>query len=182
MGAALKIREDVGPNDLRQRARRERDGLAAARMQAVAHALEGYSRAEAARLAGLERQALRDAVLAFNAHGFAGLYDRPRPGKACRLSEAQQATLKAIVLQGPDPEREGLSSYRLADICDIVAERFGVRYCEPGMSRLLRRLNLSHQKARPRHPQRDPAAKAWFEKKIFRRRCGPFSAPTRTSA
>ena len=62
-------------------------------MLAVANALEGMSRAEAARLAGMERQALRDAVLRYNAEGLAGLYDRPKPGRPQRLSEAEQAAL-----------------------------------------------------------------------------------------
>lgn len=66
MGAALKIRDDISTDALRRQARRERNGLAAARMYAIANALEGMTRAEAARLAGLERQALRDAVLAFS--------------------------------------------------------------------------------------------------------------------
>jgi hypothetical protein len=42
-------------------------------MQAIANALEGMTRAEAARLAGMERQALRDAVVRYNAEGLAGL-------------------------------------------------------------------------------------------------------------
>ena len=56
-------------------------------MQAIANALEGMTRAEAARLAGMERQALRDAVVRYNAEGLAGLHDRPRPGPKSRLSE-----------------------------------------------------------------------------------------------
>jgi transposase len=53
-------------------------------MYAIANALEGMSRATAARLVGLERQALRDAVVRYNGEGLAGLYNRcppPRPGK-----------------------------------------------------------------------------------------------------
>jgi hypothetical protein len=63
MGAALQIRDDLSPDQVPGLARRERDGRAAARMYALAHALQGMSRAEAARLAGMERQALRDAVV-----------------------------------------------------------------------------------------------------------------------
>ncbi len=64
MGAkGLPIRTDVPAAELRRLARRERNRAAAARMQAVVGALEGLSRAEAARLAGMERQALRDAVV-----------------------------------------------------------------------------------------------------------------------
>src|SRR3712207_8363747 len=71
------------------------------------NALEGMSRAEAARLAGMERQALRDAVVRYNAQGLAGLYDRPKPGRPSRLGEAEQATLAARVFRGPDPEQIG---------------------------------------------------------------------------
>ncbi|ACL58412.1 hypothetical protein [Methylobacterium nodulans] len=59
MGAALMIRRDlVSSDDLRRLARRERNRRTATRMLAIANALEGLSRAEAARLVGLERQAL----------------------------------------------------------------------------------------------------------------------------
>jgi transposase len=36
------------------------------------------------------------------------------------------------------------------------------------MSRLLKRLGLSHQKARPQHPQSSPAAQAAFNKEPMR--------------
>jgi len=103
MGAkGLPIRDDMPAAELRRLARREQDRAAAARMQAIAGALEGLSRAEAARLAGMERQALRDAVLRYNAEGLAGLHDRPRSGRRPRLDEEQRAALRQLVLAGPD--------------------------------------------------------------------------------
>ena len=57
--AALAIRPDYEPADLRRRAARDGDRRAALRLLAIANALEGMPRAEAARLAGMERQALR---------------------------------------------------------------------------------------------------------------------------
>jgi hypothetical protein len=70
MGArGLPIRDDVSPSELRRLARQERDPAAARRMYGIANALEGRTRAEAARLAGMERQALRDAVVRYNAEG-----------------------------------------------------------------------------------------------------------------
>jgi putative transposase len=105
MGAkGLPIRDDVPAAELRRLARREKDRAASARMQAIAGALEGLSRAEAARLAGMERQALRDAVVRYNAEGLAGLHDRPRPGRPARLDGRQKAALKRVVLDGPDVE------------------------------------------------------------------------------
>ena len=134
------------------------------RLLAIANALEGLSRAEAARLAGMERQALRDAVLRYNAEGPEGLHDRPRPGRPEALTPGRQAALKAWVLRGPDPERDGVSAWRLVDIRDHAERAYGVRYSEWGMSRLLKRLGLSRQKARPWHPRGSAAARAAFKK------------------
>jgi transposase len=87
MGArGLVIRDDVGAAELRRFAQGEADRRAALRAVAIAQALEGASRAEAARVVGRERQSLRDAVVCFNAEGLAGLWDRPRPGRPKKLS------------------------------------------------------------------------------------------------
>lgn len=39
-----------------------------------------------------------------------------------------------------------------------------MRYAEPPMGRLLKRLGLSRQKPRPVHPKTDPAVQARFKK------------------
>ena len=171
-GKRLLIRDDVPADELRRRARREPDRAAAARMQAIAGALEGLTRAEAARLAGveprgspdMERQALRDAVLRYNAEGLAGLHDRPQPGRPARLDTAQRETLHKLVLDGPDVEATGLSAWTLGELCREVEERWGVRYHEGHMSKVVRALGLSRQKARPSHPKADPAAREAFAK------------------
>jgi transposase len=107
---ALAIRQDLPAAELRRLARFEPDRRAGMRLLAVANALEGMSRAEAARLAGMERQALRDAVIRDNAEGVAGRHDRPRSGRPEALTDGQQAALTAWVLRGPDPERDGGSA------------------------------------------------------------------------
>lgn len=79
----ISDRQDRTAASLRIWARRTPDPRAALRAYAIADALEGMSRAEAARLAGMERQALRDAV--GRADGIDGLSDRSRP-KPSRLT------------------------------------------------------------------------------------------------
>jgi transposase len=111
--------------------------------------LEGMSRAEAARLAGMEPQALRDAVVCYNAEGLAGLHDRPKPGRPERLSEAEQAALAARVFRGPDPERDGVVAWTRADLAAWLAARFGKALHPSSLSRVLKRLDLTWQKARP---------------------------------
>ena len=165
MGTALPIRDDLPPETLRRQARHEPNRRTALRLLAVANALEGMSRAEAARLAGMERQALRDAVVRYNAEGIAGLHDRPKPGRPQRLSEAEQAALAARVFRDPDPERDGISAWTRADLCAWLEARFGKAFHPSSLSRVLRRLDLSWQKARPVHPEADPKAQERFRKK-----------------
>src|SRR3954463_9398905 len=164
-GRALTIRTDQPAAELRRLARREKDRAAAARMQAIAGALKGLPRAEAARLAGMERQALRDAVVRYNDEGLAGLHDRPKPGRPERLSEAEQASLAARIFAGPDPERDGTSAWTRADLCAWLEARFGKAFHPSSLSRVLRRLDLSRQKVRPVHPEADPKAQERFAKR-----------------
>ena len=73
-------------------------------MYAVANALNGMSRAEAARLAGVKRQTPRDAIVRYNADGLDGLHDRPRSGRKPRLTEAERTTLAKLITDGPHVE------------------------------------------------------------------------------
>lgn len=165
MGAALSIRSALTPEALRRQVRHEANRRAALRMLAIAHALEGMSRAEAARLAGMERQALRDAVVRYNAEGLAGLYDRPKPGRPPRLSEAEQAVLAARVFGGPDAERDGIAAWTRVDLCGWLEQRFAKRFHPSSLSRVLKQLDLSRQKVRPIHPEADVAAQKRFRKR-----------------
>lgn len=164
MPEALPIRDDIAPGELRRLARRESNGRVISRMLAIAHALEGVDRGRAARLAGMDRQTLRDWVIRFNAEGVEGLRDRPKSGRRSWLDEGQQASLRALVLRGPEPERDGVSTWRAKDLCRTVEQRFGVTYSENGMLRLLHDLDLSWQKARPVHPEANLNAQARFKK------------------
>jgi hypothetical protein len=60
--SALVIRDDIGSEESCRQARWERDGRVSARLIAIANALDGMDRASAARLAGMDRQTLRDWV------------------------------------------------------------------------------------------------------------------------
>ena len=77
--------------------------------------------------------------------------------------------MKAVVLDGPDPERDGISAWTRADLCRWVEERFAKTYHPSSMSRVLRRLDLSRQKIRPAHAKKDPEAEESFKKGGFAR-------------
>jgi transposase len=174
--SGLSIRGDLSPEELRRQARRELDGRVGRRLLAIANALDGMSRAQAARAAGMDRQTLRDWVIRYNRGGVAALFDAWGDGRPCWLSEGQQAALCAIVLAGPDPAVDGVSTWRVVDLCAIVRERFGIGYSESGLAKLLHALDLSWQTPRPQHPQSDPASQARFKKSSGR--CSNGSPPS----
>jgi transposase len=166
MTLPLAIRTDLfSSTELRAQARRTRNRRTAMRMLAIANALEGMSRADAARVVGMERQALRDAVIRYNTEGLAGLQDRPKPGRRPCLNEAEQAVLRARILQGPDPARDGCQRWTLPLLCRWIETRFNKRLHPASLSRIVRGgLDLSRQKTRPVHPQADQKAQMAFVK------------------
>lgn len=161
---SLKIRRDRTPAVLRKQAKIETDTRIARRMLAIANALDGMSREDAARSAGMDRQTLRDWVIRYNVHGLDGLADQPRDGRPPKLEPEEKAELVEIVLAGPDPEVSGISAFTRDDLVAICEERFGKRLHATSIGRILRDLGLSRQKARPSHPQKDAAAQAAFKK------------------
>ena len=164
MGAAVPIRDEIPAEELRRWARQESDGRVACRLLGLANVVDGMSREGAARQAGMDRQTLRDWVIRFNAEGVEGLRERPGSGRPPWLGGGQLAAFKALVRRGPDPARDGVSTWRAKDLCRMVEQRFGVRYAENGMLRLLHDLGLSWQKTRALHPEADRAAQARFKK------------------
>jgi transposase len=164
MGAAVPIRDDIPAEELRCLARQESDGRVACRLLGLANLVGGMDRERAARQAGMDRQPLRDWVIRFNAEDLEGPRDRPRSGRPPWLNDGQLAAFKALVLRGPDPDRDGVSTWRAKNLCRIVEDRFGVSYTENGMLRRLHDLGLSWQKARPIHPDADRKAQARFKK------------------
>jgi transposase len=160
----LNIRKDRTPAVLRKLAKAEPDARISRRLLAIANALSGMSRAAAAASAGMDRQTLRDWVIRYNKHGVAGLSDQWNGGRPPMLTIDEQAELLAIVMAGPDPQKDGFCAFTRDDLVTVAEKKFGKSMHPASMGRLLRRLGLSRQKARPSHPMKDPAAAAAFKK------------------
>src|ERR671932_1930554 len=123
-------RHEPGADDLRREAARCRDAKAARRMLALALVLEGSSREEAARAAGMDRQTLRDWVHRYNEQGLAGLSDRKgKVGPKRALTPEQEAEVAAWVRRGPDPSKHGVVRWRRADLARAIAASEPRRVC-----------------------------------------------------
>src|ERR687883_599985 len=160
--AVAITRRELDAGGLRREPARCRDAKAARRMLALALVLEGHSREEAARHAGMARQTLRDWVHRYNADGLAGLRDRRRPGPRPRLTPGQEAELAAVVERAPDPDRDGVVRWRRIDLKALIKARYDVELHERSVGKVLRRLGFTRLSVRPRHPKADEAAQAAF--------------------
>src|SRR4051794_41682500 len=135
-------RRELDAGGLRREAGRCRDARAARRMLALALVLEGASREEAARAAGMDRPTLRDWVHRYNAEGLAGLRDRRRPGPRPRLTPEQEAALAGGVERGAGPDRGGVVRWRRVDLKALIEARHGVALHERSVGTVRRRLRL----------------------------------------
>ena len=79
MGQPIAVRTDFTAVEVRRLARRARDSDQVRRLLAIAAVLDGASRAEAAKVGGMDRQTLRDWVIRFNEQGPDGLINVPAP-------------------------------------------------------------------------------------------------------
>src|SRR5271156_915777 len=98
---SVRLRSDFDALRVRQLAKSAGDADQARRLLAIAAVYDGMSREEAARLAGMDRQTLRDWVHRFNQEGADGLVNRAAPGNPRRLTPEQEAALERIVEGGP---------------------------------------------------------------------------------
>lgn len=122
MGRAVRLRDDYSAGELRRLARLSKDVRQSSRLLSIAAVVDGMSRADAARIGGMDRQTLRDWVHRFNAAGPEGLVDQWSPGPPSRLSAEQQAELAAIVEKGPDRAIDGVVRWRRLDLRHVIKD------------------------------------------------------------
>jgi transposase len=155
MTDALKILGDKTSEDLRLLARSEKNPSVVSRLYGIAHALDGLSRSEAARLVGINVQTLHDWIVRYNKEGVEGLQPRPRGHRKSTFSQEIQARLVSLVETGPTPELTTRVRWRREDLRDVLSKEFDVTYHERTIGKLLKKLDFVRLKARPTHPKRD---------------------------
>lgn len=164
MPKVVSIKTGHTPEELRQLAKRAKDANQSRRLLSIAAVLDGMSRADAAKIGGMDRQTLRDWAHRFNQGGPEGLKDNWSRDNPRRLSEEQLGALSEIVKAGPDRAIHGVVRWRQVDLQKVIKERFGVSYHERTIGKLLKHLGFSHISARPRHPKQDAGVIEAFKK------------------
>ncbi len=120
MPASVPLRPDFDAANLRLFAKRCADSRQTRRLLALAAVYDGMSRAEAARVGGMDRQTLRDWVHRFNDEGMDGLTNRKGAGRRRLLSDKQMKELGEIVETGPDLAVDGVVRWRRIDLKRVI--------------------------------------------------------------
>jgi len=164
MGRALLLRGDYDAAGVRGLARTTKHAGQARRLLALAAIYDGASRGEAARLAGTDRQIVRDWVVRFNAEGPEGVRDHYRGGRASCVTPSIREALKRRIEDGPIAAVPGVVRWRQADLGQWLYEEFGVSLSRSHLSTIIRGLDFRLLTGRARHQAQDPEAQNIFKK------------------
>jgi len=97
----------------------------------------------------------------YNDAGVAGLKSQVSAGRARALTGAQRAELRALVIEGPDPDVHQVVRWRCVDLRAEVGRRFAVTVHESTIGKWLNRLRLTRLQPRPLHPKKDAAGQVF---------------------
>ncbi len=136
-------------------------------------------REQIAERVGRSRQFVDQWVGRYRTGGLDAIVARKQPGRAPRLTATQDERLRAILDGGARPQ-DKVCTLRGSDVRRIIEAEFGVVYTAGGIYDVLRRLDYSSLKPRPRHRKNDPAKAARFEQQAPFLRSGR-GRPTRAS-
>jgi transposase len=130
------------------------------RGRAVLGYVEGRRVADMAAELGVDRSSINRWLQWYEVLSVEGLVTGRPPGPAPRLSEDQRALLVELVEQGPTSAGYTSGVWTGPMIADLIEQRFGVRYHNHHLPRLLHDLGFSVQRPRKRLARADAEKQA----------------------
>jgi len=143
------------------------DEAAKRRVRAGRLLLQGKAPAEVAAAVGAPRQTVYRWLDVLNADGLDALRVMSKGGRPAQLDAEQHEELRRILLAGPQASGFGTELWTIRRVRETIQRRFGVRYSEVHVWRLLGRLGFSSQKPERRAKERDEAAIARWKKRTW---------------
>ena len=154
----------MSSDEVRASARATKDAGQVRRLLAIAAILDGGSRSEAARIAGVTLQIIRDWVLRFNEAGIDGLATRKAPGPRTILDDRHRRALEEVIETGPIPAVHGVVRWRIIDLAQWLWDEFEVSISKQALGHELRAMGYRKLSARPCHNGQRPDDIAVFKK------------------
>jgi transposase len=116
---------------------------------------------------GVVRAAVNQWIRWYDTGGTEALKPRKAPGAAPKLSEQQRTELATLIEAGPQASGYIGGVWTGPRIGDLIRTKFGVRYHNHHVPRLLHQLGFSVQRPRKRLARADKEAQeVWFKKRL----------------
>jgi transposase len=148
-------------------ARRRNDLDAWRRARGVLGYIEGRRVVDLAAELDVTRGSVNRWLQWYETLGVDGLVTGIPPGPAPKLTEAQRDALTALIESGPTEAGYTCGVWTGPMIGDLIAQRFGVRYHNHHVPRLLHELGFSVQRPRRRLARADRETQAiWLREKL----------------
>ena len=125
MANGIALRSDHDGGWFRKQAKKVKDAAQARRLLALGAVADGHSRAEAAKVGGMDRQTLRDWVHRFNDGGIDALTNKYAGGPPRKLTELQELEIIKLVDTDPVPEVHECVRWRIGDLCEYAWREWG---------------------------------------------------------
>jgi transposase len=136
--------------------KRDLKALQRRRLRAIRLLKKGVNQADVARQLGVSRQSVSRWATTWSNDGDAALKAKP-VGRPAGLDEGQRRELIKVLKRGAVLAGYPTELWTLPRVRDVIAQRFGRRYNEAHVSRLLKGLGFSCQRPTGRAVQRDEA-------------------------
>ena len=127
----------------------------------------GKTPPEVAKLVGAPRQTVYRWRDVLQAEGFEALRAMSKGGRPARLGAEELSGLQVALLEGPTAHGFGTPLWTLKRVRVFIERRFGVRYSDVHVWRLLGQLGFSSQKPERRALERDEAAIEHWKKRTW---------------
>ena len=142
MATAVKFRTDYSAAELRRLAKVSKDANQSRRLLSLAAVLDGMSRADAARIGGMDRQTLAGLGASLQRVGPGWAEGAWNGGHARGCRPRRRRNWRRSWRPGPDPAVDGVVRWRRIDLQKVIRERFGVDYHERHVGTLMKAARL----------------------------------------
>ncbi len=129
----------------------------------------GKKPAEVAALVGAPRQTVYRWRDVLESEGIDALRDMSKGGRPARLDAERLAQLQVVLLEGPTAHGFGTPLWTIKRVRLLIERKFGVRYSQVHVWRLLGQLGFSSQKPERRALERNEAAIEHWKKHTWPR-------------
>ena len=127
----------------------------------------GKTPPEVAKLVGAPRQTVYRWRGVLESEGLDALRTMSKGGRPARLGAEELSSLQVALLEGPTAHGFGTPLWTLKRVRVFIERRFGVRYSDVHVWRLLGQLGFSSQKPERRALERDEAAIEHWKKRTW---------------